>query len=79
MTTPTLPVIVEEPATTTSHEPISVMKAYFSVINKDPEWNKLMPPLQKIDHPSSNKIVINLYCFKYLTIMSRQYLVFPLK
>ena len=47
-------------STLTSHEPISVMKAYFSVINKDPEWNKLMPPLQKIDHPSSNKIVINL-------------------
>tara|TARA_Y100000590_G_scaffold170201_1_gene194786 strand:- start:1902 stop:2831 length:930 start_codon:yes stop_codon:yes gene_type:complete len=47
-------------STLTSHEPISVMKAYFSVINNDPEWNKLMPPLQKIEHPPSNKIVINL-------------------
>ena len=46
--------------TITSEEPISVMKAYFSVISNNPEWNKLMPPLQKIEQPSSNKIVINL-------------------
>ena len=46
--------------TLTSEEPISVMKAYFSVINNMPEWNKLMPPLKNIDQPSSNKVIISL-------------------
>ncbi len=46
--------------TITSEEPISVMKAYFSVINDNPEWNKLMPPLKSIDNPSANKIIIRL-------------------
>ena len=47
-------------STLTSQEPISVMKAYFSIINNEPEWNKLVPPLQKLEHPSSNKTVISL-------------------
>ena len=27
----------------TSHEPISIMKAYFSIVDNIPEWNILMP------------------------------------
>ena len=46
--------------TITSEEPISVMKAYFSVINNIPEWNKLMPPLKSIHQPSKNKTIIRL-------------------
>ena len=46
--------------TITSEEPISVMKAYFSVINDIPEWNKLMPPLKSLDQPSKNKTIIRL-------------------
>ena len=36
------------------------MKAYFSVINNIPEWNKLMPPLKSLDQPSKNKTIIRL-------------------
>ena len=46
--------------TLTSEEPISVMKAYFSVINNMPEWNKLMPPLVNIENPKDNKHVTAL-------------------
>ena len=46
--------------TITSEEPISVMKAYFSVINDIPEWNNLMPPLKSLDQPSKNKTIIRL-------------------
>ena len=46
--------------TITSEEPISVMKAYFSVIKDIPEWNNLMPPLKSLDQPSKNKTIIRL-------------------
>ena len=46
--------------TITLEEPISVMKAYFSIINKNPEWNKVMPPLKSLDNPSNNKTIIRL-------------------
>ena len=47
-------------ATLTSSEPISTMKAYFSIIDNIPEWNILMPPLSKIEDPLNHKIVISL-------------------
>ena len=46
--------------TITLEEPISVMKAYFSIINNNPDWNKLMPPLKSLDNPSNNKTIIRL-------------------
>ena len=46
--------------TITLEEPISVMKAYFSIINKNPDWNKVMPPLKSLDNPSNNKTIIRL-------------------
>jgi len=46
--------------TLTSSEPISTMKAYFSIIDNIPEWNILMPPLKKIDDPQNHKTVISL-------------------
>ena len=36
------------------------MKAYFSIINKNPDWNKVMPPLKSLDQPSKNKTIIRL-------------------
>ena len=47
-------------ATLTSSEPISTMKAYFSIIDNIPEWNILMPPLSKIADPLNHKTVISL-------------------
>ena len=43
-----------------SHEQISLLKAYFSVADKISEWNNLMPPLKGIDNPENNKQVIAL-------------------
>jgi len=43
-----------------SHEPISALKAFLSVKNKKNEWNRLNPPLQKIDNPDNDKTVIGL-------------------
>jgi len=43
-----------------SHEQVSLLKAYYSVADKMPEWNKLMPPLVNIENPSNNKQVIAL-------------------
>ena len=44
----------------TSHEPISLMKAYFSIIDKIPDWNNVLPPLKKIDNPQNHKSVLIL-------------------
>ena len=33
------------------HEPISILKAFLSVTNKNENWNKVNPPLIKILHP----------------------------
>ena len=46
--------------TVTSHEPISAMKAYFSVIDKIPSWNNILPPLKKIENPENHKTVLAL-------------------
>ena len=46
--------------TLTTSEPISTMKAYFSLIDNIPEWNLLMPPLKKIEDPSTHKTIIGL-------------------
>ncbi|MBS57012.1 MAG: hypothetical protein CMP16_03960 [Rickettsiales bacterium] len=46
--------------TLTTSEPISTMKAYFSLIDNIPEWNLLMPPLKKIEDPSNHKTVTSL-------------------
>ena len=43
-----------------SHEQVSLLKAYYSVADNIPEWNKLMPPLVNIENPSNNKQVIAL-------------------
>ena len=43
-----------------SHEQISLLKAYYSVVDKINEWNNVMPPLKSIDNPSNNKQVIAL-------------------
>ena len=44
----------------TSTEPISLMKAYFSIIDNIPEWNNVMPPLKKINDPQNQKLVLIL-------------------
>ncbi len=46
--------------TLTTSEPISTMKAYFSLIDNIEDWNLLMPPLKKIENPSNHKTVIGL-------------------
>ena len=46
--------------TLTTSEPISTMKAYFSMIDNISEWNLVMPPLKKIKDPSTHKTVIGL-------------------
>ncbi len=46
--------------TLTTSEPISTMKAYFSMIDNISEWNLVMPPLKKIEEPSTHKTVIGL-------------------
>ncbi len=44
----------------TSHEPISLMKAYFSIVDNIPEWNNVLPPLKKINDPQNQKLVLIL-------------------
>ena len=44
----------------TSHEPISLMKAYFSIVDNIPDWNNVLPPLKKIDNPENQKLVLIL-------------------
>ena len=46
--------------TLTTSEPISTMKAYFSLVDSISEWNLVMPPLKKIEDPSIHKTVIGL-------------------
>jgi len=43
-----------------SHEQISALKAYLSIQEKNDEWNRVNPPLQKILNPSSHKTIIGL-------------------
>ena len=44
----------------TTHEPISLMKAYFSIVDNISEWNNVLPPLKKIDDPKNHKLVLIL-------------------
>ena len=44
----------------TSHEPISLMKAYFSIADNIPDWNIVLPPLKKIEDPANQKLVLIL-------------------
>ena len=46
--------------TLTSAEPISLMKAYFSITDNITDWNNIIPPLKKIDNPQNNKLVLSL-------------------
>ncbi len=46
--------------TLTSFEPISLMKAYFSIVDNIPDWNNILPPLKHIDNPENNKLVLLL-------------------
>ena len=46
--------------TITSHEPISLMKAYFSIVDNISDWNIVLPPLKKIENPENNKLVLIL-------------------
>ena len=43
-----------------SHEQISLLKAYYSIADNIEEWNNVMPPLKRIDNPLNNKQVIAL-------------------
>ena len=44
----------------TSTEPISLMKAYFSIADNITDWNNIVPPLKQIDNPQNNKLVLFL-------------------
>ena len=43
-----------------THEPISALKAFMAVNSGLDDWNKLNPPLQKINNPSNHKTIISL-------------------
>ena len=44
----------------TSHEPISLMKSYFSIVDNIPEWNNVLPPLKRLDNPEHHKLILIL-------------------
>ena len=44
----------------TSHEPISLMKAYFSIVDNIMDWNNVLPPLKKLENPENQKLVLIL-------------------
>ena len=43
-----------------THEPVSALKAFMSVRFSKKNWNRVVPPLNKIDDPNNHKIVIGL-------------------
>ena len=43
-----------------THEPVSAIKAYMSLLENNEEWNQVNPPLHRIDNPKSDKTVIGL-------------------
>jgi len=43
-----------------THEPISALKALMSVKDNNDNWNRINPPLQKIENPLSHKTIIGL-------------------
>ena len=42
------------------HQPISSLKAFMSIRDDKPEWNKLLPPLMPLQNPANNTTVISL-------------------
>jgi len=42
------------------HEPVSALKAFMALKYSKSEWNRVNPPLHKIDHPKDNKTIISL-------------------
>ena len=43
-----------------THEPVSGLKAFMSVNQNNAAWNRVNPPLNRIDNPKSHKTVIGL-------------------
>ena len=43
-----------------THEPVSALKAFMSVKFNKNEWNRVSPPLKKIENPSQDKTIISL-------------------
>ena len=43
-----------------THEPVSALKAFMALKYSKSEWNRVNPPLHKIDHPKDNKTIISL-------------------
>jgi len=43
-----------------THEPVSALKAILSVKQDNQEWNRVNPPLCRIENPQSNKTIIGL-------------------
>ena len=43
-----------------THEPVSALKAFMSVKLNKGEWNRVNPPLQKIENPEHHKTIISL-------------------
>tara|TARA_B100001123_G_scaffold430538_1_gene550695 strand:+ start:512 stop:1441 length:930 start_codon:yes stop_codon:yes gene_type:complete len=42
------------------HQPISLLKAYISIRDSNPHWNRVLPPLVPLKDPSMNTTVISL-------------------
>ena len=47
-------------STVFNHQPISVLKAFLSIKDNNPEWNRLLPPLTLLHEPSNNTTIISL-------------------
>lgn len=43
-----------------THEPVSALKAFMAIKYNKSEWNRVNPPLQKIENPENHKTVIGL-------------------
>ena len=43
-----------------THEPVSALKALMSVKQDNQEWNRVNPPLQRIENPQNNKTIIRI-------------------
>lgn len=43
-----------------THEPISALKAFMSIKSNNDEWNRVNPPLHRIENPHSHKTIIAL-------------------
>ena len=47
-------------STLLSHEPISALKAFLSINNNNPKWNRVNTPLTSIQNPINHKTIISL-------------------